>query len=78
MKPPRTPDGISTSASRSGLPTPTTTICLYRGDDDDGIKGTGVVDHIGLGGEGHDGDGGPRGGTMVVFVTPRHRRHRFL
>ena len=49
-----------------------TTICLCRGDDDDGIKGTGVVgrrrassgvvDHIGLGGEGHDGDGRPRGG----------------
>ena len=42
-----------------------TTILLYRDDDDDGIKGTGVVDHIGLGGEGHDDNGGPRGGTMM-------------
>ena len=45
MKPPRTPDGISTLSSRSSLPTPMTTICLCRGDDDDGIKGTGVIGH---------------------------------
>ena len=45
---------------------PTMTICLCRGNDDDGIKGTGIVDHIGLGGEGHDGNGGPRGGDYDV------------
>ena len=49
------------------------TICLYRGDDDDCIKGTGVVDHIGLGGEGNDGDGGPWGGVGIGITTDRRR-----
>ena len=73
MTPPRTPDGISTSSSHSGLPRPTATICLYWGDDDDCIKDTGVVDHFGLGGEGHDGDGGPRGGVGIGITTDRRR-----
>ncbi len=76
MKLPRTPDGILTSLLRSGSPMPMTTICLYRGDDDDGIKGVGVVDHIGLGGEGHNGNGGPRGGTMMP--PPPGGWHRYF